>query len=278
MEETDQAWNQDANPCFFQVIVKGLNTEAVKIPPEFVKHLRKDFSDKAILTGPSGEQLQVDIYMKGESMFMEDGWKQFCVDNELGDNEFLIFRYDGDMCFNVQVFNKNGLERLSLPASRTKQETAIPVCSMHLHQHKPCQEGRDLPKRKKRSLLKGSSSKHPSSTEAERLEACKAESFTSKYPYFKACMKRSNVEIVFLQPIPTSFARSYLPNSRTEVILLNSEGKHWEVTYVSDKSHMLCKGWKAFVFDNELKIGDICIFELVAKRKMRVHIFPDVEK
>lgn len=36
--------------------------------------------------------------------------------------------------------------------------------------------------------------------------------------------------------------------------------------------HTFCGGWMAFVRGNDVNIGDICIFELVGKREMQVHI------
>lgn len=42
--------------------------------------------------------------------------------------------------------------------------------------------------------------------------------------------------------------------------------------------HTFCGGWLSFVRGNGIKIGDICIFELVGKLEMRVHISEDGKK
>lgn len=77
-----------------------------------------------------------------------------------------------------------------------------------------------------------------------------------------------------MQPVPTLFARYHLPRCTTKIVLRNSEDQSWEVKYVRKvKTHMLSLGWGAFVDDNKLKIGDICIFELLAEKEIRVHVF-----
>jgi hypothetical protein len=148
--------------------------------------------------------------------------------------------------------------------------------------------------------------------ETEKSNGSKmAESFTSDFPFFKMCMKKNNVEkgfllvsiqplhlslslsplsifdyiskiykmgllfIHFMQRVPASFAKEHLPpQGTTKIVLRNSEGKCWGVNYVNNgKSKVLSKGLKEFVRENKLKIDDICIFELVAKKKIRVHFF-----
>lgn len=37
-------------------------------------------------------------------------------------------------------------------------------------------------------------------------------------------------------------------------------------------SHTFCGGWLSFVRDNNIDLGDICIFELVHKCELRVHV------
>jgi hypothetical protein len=38
------------------------------------------------------------------------------------------------------------------------------------------------------------------------------------------------------------------------------------------KNHTFCGGWNAFVRDNDINIGDTCIFELVSHNVMQVYI------
>lgn len=85
-----------------------------------------------------------------------------------------------------------------------------------------------------------------------------------------------------MQKIPYQFATEYLPNCRTEIVLRNLKGKCWTVNSIPTTKvqtlHTFCGGWMAFVRDNDIQMGDICIFELVGKQEMRVHISSNGER
>lgn len=80
-----------------------------------------------------------------------------------------------------------------------------------------------------------------------------------------------------LQNVPYQFSMEYLPKCKTEIVLRNLKGVSWTVNSVPTTrvhtSHTFCGGWLAFVRNNEIKMGDICIFELVGKCEMCVHLF-----
>lgn len=83
-----------------------------------------------------------------------------------------------------------------------------------------------------------------------------------------------------MQLVPALFARQHFPQCTTKVVLRNSEDQYWEVKYATHgNNHKLSQGWRVFVHDNKLKIGDICIFELLAKTEILVHVFraPKIE-
>lgn len=79
-----------------------------------------------------------------------------------------------------------------------------------------------------------------------------------------------------VQNIPYQFSMAHLPNCKTEIILRNIKGACWTVNSVPTTrvhtSHTFCGGWMAFVRSNDIKMGDICIFELVHKLELRVFI------
>lgn len=68
----------------------------------------------------------------------------------------------------------------------------------------------------------------------------------------------------------------HLPSCRTKIVLRNFKGECWTVNSIPTMKvqtlHTLCGGWMAFVRDNNIQMGDVCIFELVGKSEMRVHI------
>ncbi|KAF7127870.1 hypothetical protein RHSIM_Rhsim11G0170400 [Rhododendron simsii] len=127
----------------------------------------------------------------------------------------------------------------------------------------------------------------------------KEESFTSNFPCYKCCLKQSSVQTIFLlvsihpsfylstsvsflvhngrqllQPICRPFSQTHFPPFRTHIVLRNSKGKGWVVTVIPVAGrHSFSGGWRSFVVDNGLKEGDACIFELVKRTEMHVHVF-----
>ncbi|KAL3734785.1 hypothetical protein ACJRO7_024028 [Eucalyptus globulus] len=109
-----------------------------------------------------------------------------------------------------------------------------------------------------------------------------ARSFASSFPKFVRIMKRFNVSGSYTLKIPHQFSMDHLPICKTEIVLRNLEGESWTVNSVPDSKgrmlHTFCGGWLSFVRGNGIKIGDTCIFELVGKLEMRVHISEDGNK
>lgn len=79
-----------------------------------------------------------------------------------------------------------------------------------------------------------------------------------------------------VQKIPYQFSMTHLPDCKTEISLRNLRGQCWTVNSVPSTRvqtlHTFCGGWMAFVRDNDIQMGDICIFELIGKCQMLVHI------
>ncbi|CAJ2675512.1 unnamed protein product [Trifolium pratense] len=103
-----------------------------------------------------------------------------------------------------------------------------------------------------------------------------AQSFTSSFPYLVKIIGTCNVISSRTLRIPYQFGAEHFPARRTEVTLRNSRGECWTVNSIPDGkgrgAHTFCGGWMAFVRDNDLKVGDACIFELVSNYVMQVYI------
>lgn len=67
---------------------------------------------RATLVGPSGGAWQVTLSRWSRSdLYIEDGWQKFVKEHSLQEYDFLLFRYDGDNRFTVQIFDKTACER-----------------------------------------------------------------------------------------------------------------------------------------------------------------------
>ncbi|KAK9053879.1 hypothetical protein SSX86_024954 [Deinandra increscens subsp. villosa] len=123
---------------------------------------------------------------------------------------------------------------------------------------------------------RGSSMTGCTSMKSGPEEKLAAESFVSSFPYFVRVMKKFNISGSYTLKIPFRFSMQHLPNCRTEIILYNLQGECWTVnsvpTHKVQTLHTICGGWMSFVRDNGIQFGDICVFELVGKCELRVHI------
>lgn len=91
-----------------------------------------------------------------------------------------------------------------------------------------------------------------------------------------------------MQNIPLEFVKKHLKKELDHKLnnkfgmfkLCTVTGKNWSVKCAaSGASHVtLSSGWKRFALDNELREGDICIFEMIkgAKNMFRVCILSTV--
>ncbi|KAK8482108.1 hypothetical protein V6N13_111522 [Hibiscus sabdariffa] len=118
-------------------------------------------------------------------------------------------------------------------------------------------------------------------TDLEKAKALPiANAVKSENPFFVIVLQASYVNSNRLS-IPANFAREYLTRMHKEVILLLSKGKSWPVIYYqhniegSKPSAIFGNGWRKFSGDNNLQVGDTCVFELVesAETSMNVTIY-----
>lgn len=138
-------------------------------------------------------------------------------------------------------------------------------------------------KRKKTSMDSQSKASHEKtdcmSIWSTSEEGKAAQSFNSRFPNFVRTMKKFNISGSYTLKIPYRFSMAYLPKYKTKIVLCNARGECWAVNSIPTTKvqtcHTICGGWMAFVRANDIKIGDICIFELVCKCKLCVHIFRD---
>ncbi|KAF0921954.1 hypothetical protein E2562_020641 [Oryza meyeriana var. granulata] len=106
-------------------------------------------------------------------------------------------------------------------------------------------------------------------TEVHRIKVEeKVRAVHSNYPVFVAVMTKSNI---IRQPcylaICRKYANKYLPR-KEQMLTLQRQGRRWQVQFRINKRNlrMLSNGWRKFTRDNELQIGDTCLFELLSNK------------
>ncbi|XP_065871117.1 B3 domain-containing transcription factor VRN1-like isoform X2 [Euphorbia lathyris] len=123
-------------------------------------------------------------------------------------------------------------------------------------------------------LQKGKCNESNGSTVSQSLEA--AEKFSSANPWFKVVLP-SKKGLLQALDIPNKFVLEHTVGCSHTVKLMVEGSKHCWPT----KLHVIWKrnrtsfgrGWRAFFTDNSLKYRDVCVFELVATKTLKVHIF-----
>ncbi|KAK4360673.1 hypothetical protein RND71_019625 [Anisodus tanguticus] len=101
----------------------------------------------------------------------------------------------------------------------------------------------------------------------------KAKAFKFKNPFIISFMQPSYVFTTFNLSMPLKFARKYfLENDGNLVLRIPGRGS-WSVkcTFgtVNAKVH---SGWRAFVLENKLKVGDVCVFEVIKGAQLFVDV------
>uniref|UniRef100_A0A5B7AQQ3 TF-B3 domain-containing protein n=1 Tax=Davidia involucrata TaxID=16924 RepID=A0A5B7AQQ3_DAVIN len=329
------------SPHFFEGFNPATNSEILKIPSKFIKHMEGKTSGSVSLVGPSGSTWHVDLIQRSDGLFFHDGWAAFVRDHFIECGDSLVFRYDGNLHFTVQVFDQSSCEKEAafwavcsqdpsdsdkhMGNKRERENTisclddifeGVPkkmrgsqVHSECITVAEPCQaavfsdetencsslskntvtlalplQSRVLSENAEATIQNRISKDNAlgsyvkgcmpmlSAPEAERV----ARSFTSSFPNFTKIMKRFNVSGSYTLNIPYQFSMGHLPKCKIKIVLRNLKGESWTVNSVPttkvQTSHTFCGGWLAFVRDNDIEMGDICIFELVSKFEMRVQI------
>ncbi|XP_042432030.1 B3 domain-containing protein Os04g0386900-like [Zingiber officinale] len=90
-------------------------------------------------------------------------------------------------------------------------------------------------------------------------------------PYFTRTLSRYDVHDYRLS-IPKQFSH-HMPKDSARALLFCGD-KMWEVHYVyhKDNKYFRRSGWRAFVVDNDMHMGDGCVFELMDKEKMHFKV------
>ncbi|KAI3440671.1 PDZ_3 domain-containing protein [Psidium guajava] len=113
-------------------------------------------------------------------------------------------------------------------------------------------------------------------TKARDMAVRASHMYEPNNPFFRVIMRPSYVRGKFLLNLPASFVGMYLKGNSRDITLEVSDGKKRRVRCIlfSGKGK-ISRGWHEFVTDNNLEIGDVCIFELVQREDivLKVTIF-----
>ncbi|KAI3924460.1 hypothetical protein MKW98_032661 [Papaver atlanticum] len=285
---------------FFKVILEDDETR-MKIPEAFYPRISRESQSggQAVVYGPSGAYWVTKVHKSQDGIFLEKGWEVFVRENGIQIYDFLVFRYDGSMQFSVKVFDMRGIPReecfVRIRSSPLSEERITHGRSSEheadKNEDEPDDEESDEEESDEeksygdetdededeyevpRKTMKLNSSRKKRSKSIDVPRASRIErgfASSSRYPFFKIRMQNSYLKHNYL-PIPWGTRRKYFPDDVKEVILKASDEKwSWKIRLLRSKTDLrLSKGVSDFIRKKNgmnLKIRDVCIFEIVEKR------------
>ncbi|CAN6460007.1 unnamed protein product [Victoria cruziana] len=297
-EETEDGFCEECRedkPRFFKIMTDG-SAKRLRIPPAFVEHINVT-SRRAILRGPSDNIWRVEIKETNRGMIFRKGWKRFHRDHCLEFGDFLVFRYDGNMHFSVQIFDRSACEKegtfyvknskgnvspierqVGVESGKSKQFSPTVQADLHNGASEYKNGSNCTAKNSKEAncgLRRRIVSQRRAVTDEEKQRALTdASSFQSNNPYCRIVMAPSYVYYGFFMHLPKRFRSKYLPSTACDMTLHGPSGKPWPVRYVSTPLYGgLSGGWIKFTLHHNIEVGDVCVFELIKEKELKVHIF-----
>ncbi|KAL4302485.1 hypothetical protein GQ457_10G015050 [Hibiscus cannabinus] len=103
-----------------------------------------------------------------------------------------------------------------------------------------------------------------------------ASELRSDHPFFKVVITASFLQLGY-PSIPGWFCNKHMERIQEDATVI-FKGKSWPMRIItcSDRAGRFSSGWKAFALENKLRVGDVCVFEMIKKNSVfKVSIFRD---
>lgn len=112
-------------PHFIKGFNPNISFDKLKIPSKFGKHLEGKTSGTVSLMGPSGNTWHADLAQQTDGLYILDGWAAFVRDHFLENGDSLVFRYDGNLHFTLQIFDQSSCEKETAFSAECHQDLSI---------------------------------------------------------------------------------------------------------------------------------------------------------
>lgn len=247
--------------CFFKIILKT-NLKRIKIPNKFAIRYGGGLPNPVFLNPPYGTKWEVYWSKQNGEVWLEKGWKEFVKHFSLDEGYVVFFTYKGTSQIDVRIHDKSLLE-IDYPSCDTCDKKDILDNS---DDEWPVQKAEQITEVKatQKFLLN-----RPRNARAQELATKFMSCNPLCNPFFTIFMKPYNVSRSKL-PIPN--LEGYIENKMSNVVLQLGK-KSWNVKLLG--FNYLGRGWHKFVGEIELQQGDVCIFELICRKRavFKVHVF-----
>ncbi|KAI4313559.1 hypothetical protein L6164_026524 [Bauhinia variegata] len=287
------AFLHQQNGIYFFRILLERSLQFLRIPRKFSRKYGFNLPNPVFLKPPDGTEWKI-FWMKSDGeIWFKNGWKEFVRHYSLESGYLVLFNGDSDEILGEKTPHlkaKSKLSPLSSPRPQKKPKVGTngefePSSSLKSIHFPVLTEGRELGKsingnphlksikeELEEDHIGGNVFTHkkcPNSekktrmqtlTATEKTEALKrAKSFRSENPFFTLIIQPSYVSNNSPLNIPSKFVEEHMEKKQGTVILEVLGGRTWSATYIG---HKMCSGWYKFARDNNLKVGDVCVFEM----------------
>ncbi|XP_070047900.1 putative B3 domain-containing protein REM15 isoform X7 [Nicotiana tomentosiformis] len=273
-------------PQFFKPILPGFK-HALKIPKGFLKYLKGHEHEHAVLR-------KVDKYwlVKVNDYRFKAGWAEFVEENDLQLGDMLVFRYEGNMEFEVMIFDSSHCNReyaeylqeeeaaathtfgeasKNFEFEDTNNYASIPSGD-RLYQSSPSTSCYLSHSRNTDDVIEIPSPGIKLSDE----DSSRAEAATDKHvghSHFVCTIKPYCLTYGYMY-LPQQFANG-LSNKKCDLIIRDERQRLWNLKLSSDCNNRvrIGDGWRKFIVDNRLKEGDHIVFEVVTDEETSIWKF-----
>ncbi|KAI3958754.1 hypothetical protein MKX01_023430 [Papaver californicum] len=268
---------------FFKILLEE-NVTRMRIPEAFYPRLSRESqsAERAVVQGPSGAFWVTRVSKSQGGIYLEKGWEVFVRENGLQVKDFLVFRYDGCMQFSVKVFNMHGVPR---------EECFTPVRASLLPEEtdESNEDESDEEESNEYESDEDEDDSNEDESEAEYVprENGRKRQYASRFnsPFFNITVRRAYLEHNYL-PIPWAVKRKYFHKNLKRVTIITadaSEDRAWRIRtlHLATDDVRLSKGINDFLKKKNglnLKIGDVCHFEVVKKRPHKLVLRVEVSR
>ncbi|XP_037493209.1 B3 domain-containing transcription factor VRN1-like [Jatropha curcas] len=300
--DNERSFFRPITPHFFKIILDDtIRDGKLIIPRKFLREYGNNLPNKVVLKVPSGATWQIELMKCDGEICLQKGWQEFVEYYSIACGHLLVFEYEKTChSFYVLIFDKsaseidypfsftNGDNELKDPEiGKTEEESPLPFLHIskkvklenseeqsEVFAEKKCHESKSS-ENQKENVVPPKIQSLTAKGKASALRRAKTK-FKSRNPFFMVAMQPSYVRGRSKITISATFARKYFEKMQGKVILEDGNGRVWSARHVRrGKKASIDNGWRKFSEDNELEVGDVCVFELVnaAKTKLKVTIF-----
>ncbi|XP_062102202.1 B3 domain-containing transcription factor VRN1-like [Humulus lupulus] len=258
---------------FFKVVMQPyyVHGHLMNIPGSFAKKYIGTTCSNAILKLSNGcgrtwsVQYKFGVYNKGISSRFQASWRAFVQDNNLrvGDVCVFVMLEDINLTFEVVIFRagRNSKTFMSPELKDAMDDETVMGSSLdNLSMKQAHRLGKKPPKKQRLHF-----------SVMEKAKLLDRVQFKSENPFFKIVIQPSYVTSRENLNVPSKFAMKHLKEGGAAILSISNGGSwpiQFQMRHVNTRGGMRveCRcGWKEFARDNDLKVGDLCIFELLNK-------------